>query len=271
MLASMNIEHELGQRTFEPRQTLLEHDEAGARQLGRDREIHLSERFAQVEMLLGLEAVVALGTEAVPLDISTLVVAVGHIVGRQVGKLGKPFLQAGFRLLGCRFERRDAVLQLGDLGHQLVGARVVLLGFGLADLLGGGVAARLRLLQLGNGATAALVAAQKRLDQRVAFRRRHAAPLEPTGELVGIVTNPFDVVHGAGASIVSGRSDPAIRRCPEIRARRIEAPYYTNALKKPAAERIIPPDWPGYWRGRTPSSPSSPPSAPTRSSPRTAA
>src|SRR5262249_3641389 len=113
-----------------------------------------------------------------------------------------------------RFQRRDRRLQLGHLGHQLVGERVVFLGLGLANLLRGGVAARLRLLEPGDGATAALVDAQKRPDQRVIFRRRHTAPPEPTGELLPILATPFDVMHGAGASRSSWPNRPP--GCPQM-------------------------------------------------------
>ena len=50
-------------------------------------EIHLAERFAELEMLLRRERVVALRAEAMMLDIVVRVLAVRHIVERQVGNL----------------------------------------------------------------------------------------------------------------------------------------------------------------------------------------
>ena len=90
-----------------PREPALQHDEARAGQLRRGLEIHLAERLAQFEMLLRREVIVALGAEMMMLDIAVLVVAVRHLVERQVRNCGErvvEFLRAAFSL---RFELRN--------------------------------------------------------------------------------------------------------------------------------------------------------------------
>ena len=85
----MHIEHELAERAFEPRQAFFEHNKTRAGQFCRGLEIHLAERFAEIEMLFRLERVVAPGPEMMMLDIVVLVLAVGHVVERQIGNFGK--------------------------------------------------------------------------------------------------------------------------------------------------------------------------------------
>jgi hypothetical protein len=51
----MQIEHELPECAFKPRQAFLQDDKSRAGQFGRTLEIHLAKRFAQIKMLFGLE------------------------------------------------------------------------------------------------------------------------------------------------------------------------------------------------------------------------
>ena len=74
-------------RPLEPRQSIFQHNEPRAGKLRRRLEIHLAERFAEIEMLLGREPVRALGAELVVLDIVVRIRAVRHIVGRQIRNL----------------------------------------------------------------------------------------------------------------------------------------------------------------------------------------
>ena len=52
VLARMQVEHELSERAFESRKTFLQNHKTRTGKLRRGLEIHLSERFAQFEMLL---------------------------------------------------------------------------------------------------------------------------------------------------------------------------------------------------------------------------
>ena len=85
----MHVEHELPECAFEPGKALLEHHKARAGKLSRRLEIHLSERFAQFEMLLGREGVIALGAKAMILDIFVRILANRDVIKRQVWDLNK--------------------------------------------------------------------------------------------------------------------------------------------------------------------------------------
>ncbi len=113
-------------------------------------EIHHAERFAQFEMLLGLERVVALLADRVTLDIAVLVRAVRHVVRRHVGDLRQLLVELVGELLLLGLQRRQRGLELGDFGHQRFGALLVLGLLRLADFLGRRVAPRLRLLEFGD-------------------------------------------------------------------------------------------------------------------------
>ena len=109
------------------------------------------------------------------------------------------FVELGGGLLLLRVHRGHAVLEVSDLGHQRAGAAFVLRLLRLADLLRGGVAARLRLLEFRDRGAAALV-------ERDQVRRlgRETAPCEAAIEGVGVVANPPDVVHDDVFSPVTG-------------------------------------------------------------------
>ncbi len=87
MRPSVQIEHELAKCTLHACQAFLQDDEARARQLCSEFEIHLAERFAQFEMLFGREGVVALLAVRVMLDVATGIGAIRHIVEWYIGNL----------------------------------------------------------------------------------------------------------------------------------------------------------------------------------------
>ena len=72
---------------------LFKHHEARAGQFRGGLEIHLPERLAELEVLLGREGVVALGAEVMMLDIGGLVRTIGHFVARQVRYFGEFYAQ----------------------------------------------------------------------------------------------------------------------------------------------------------------------------------
>ena len=102
LLACMHIEHELAERALEPRQTLLQYDKARAGQFRSELEIHLAERFAEFEMLLGLECIVALFAEHMMLDVAARVGAVRHVVERRVRDLRKLLVELGGQSFSAR-------------------------------------------------------------------------------------------------------------------------------------------------------------------------
>ena len=101
---------------FKPKQH-FELGEARAGQLRRQLEIHHAERFAQFEMLLGLERIGALLAVRVTLDIAARVEPDRHVVGRQIGDLRQFLVELFAELLLLGFQRRQRHLQRGDFGH----------------------------------------------------------------------------------------------------------------------------------------------------------
>ena len=89
-----------------------------------------------------------------------------------------------------------------DLGHQLLRPRLVLLGLGLADLLGEGVAALQGGLQGGDRRLAPVVEGDQVRGQRL-----HAPVPQALVEGRGVLADEADVVHGTGPCF-------AARPCP---------------------------------------------------------
>ena len=79
MLARVQVDHELAERPFQPRQRAAQHDEARAGHLRRGGEIHHAERLAQLEMLLRLEAEIARLAMLLQHDVGGFVRAVRHV------------------------------------------------------------------------------------------------------------------------------------------------------------------------------------------------
>src|SRR5690348_7326430 len=121
MLAGMYVEHELTERSFETRQTLLKHDETSAGQFCGQLEIHHPKRFAQLEMLPGIERIIALFAEDVMHDIATCVGAIRNIIERRVRNLRQLFVEFSTKSPLLVFERRQQSLEFGNFGHQRVG------------------------------------------------------------------------------------------------------------------------------------------------------
>jgi hypothetical protein len=84
-------------------------------------------------MRLWREPVIMRRAEMMPHHIAVLVDAGGHFVKRQVRNRGQFFGKLCIRRLRGQFELRHRGLELGYLGHQGRGARVVLGLLGIAD------------------------------------------------------------------------------------------------------------------------------------------
>ena len=190
MLARVEIEHELTDRAFQPRQSLLQHHEARARQFRGGLEIHVAERATEIIMRLRREGVVADLAVDVTLHIAMLVCAFGHVVERQVRNRCQLFGQHLVRRLRGKLELRHRGLELGDFRHELGGARVVLGFLGLADFLRSRIAPRLGLLRRQDRRAAFFVDRQQRSRQW-----RQPAALQSGVERLGVVADRFDVMH----------------------------------------------------------------------------
>ena len=140
------VEHELLERPLKPRQRTLQHDETGARHFRRGVEIHEAKRLADLEMLLGLEAIRERrrATVLTKLDIVVLVLAVRRVVGREVGDRRQLRFQRPRRRPLRRFQFRHCRLQARNLRAIVVGRDTILARHRHADLLRNGVAPLLR-------------------------------------------------------------------------------------------------------------------------------
>ncbi len=206
MLRRVQVEHELAERALHARELALQHHEARAGQFCRRLEIHEAHGLAQLVVLLGEIGPLRLAPFAL-LAVGLLVGPDGHVVERQVGDFGERLLQRLARLLLRRLRLGHGVLQRRDLGHQRLGARLVLLRLGLADLLGGGVAAGLHVLQRGDGGAARLVEPMSRAAAGSAPRfvsaRSSASGLSRIQRMSSMSNVPFGPVErdGSGAAM----------------------------------------------------------------------
>src|SRR6266567_4716894 len=152
-------------------------------------------------MLLRLESIVALGAEAMMLDVVLGIRAVRNVVERQVRNFRQRGLKLSDRLPLLFLPCLDRRLQPGDLRDERGRARLVLLGLGLADLFGGGVAPGQRAFELGDRGAAPFIERNER-----AGRRGMAATGKPAVEFFRMLANPLDVVHGQAPR------EPLVRR-----------------------------------------------------------
>jgi hypothetical protein len=103
-------------------------------------------RLSQVGVILGRSDGARLAPAA-DLDVVGLVVALGHVGGRQVGQRGQEATQGLARFALDLALLVQGLLQPLDLGHQPLGLGLVLLGLGLADQLGASLRLAWALLQ----------------------------------------------------------------------------------------------------------------------------
>ena len=146
--AGLQVEHELRQRPFQPRQLPLHDHETRAGDLCRSFEIHQPQPFADVEMLARL-VIQSRGwlSPAPHFDVAGLVLAVRHVIERNVGNDGQCRLKRLVELALDCLARGNEVLDRAHLGFKLLGAGLVARLHRLADFLRGGIAPGLRILQ----------------------------------------------------------------------------------------------------------------------------
>jgi hypothetical protein len=186
----VQVEHELAERALEPRQLALQDREARTGNAGRTLEIHQPERFADFKVLARLVVPGGLLANHALDDVAGLVGTDGYIVQRDVRNAREGVVELGLDFAAVLFERRHGVLQVGNLGLQLIGELGILLRHGRADILRGRIAARLHVLQRLKVRTAAFVERDQRCRQRL------RAPLRQGGvQHLGILTDPFDIKH----------------------------------------------------------------------------
>ena len=234
MLGGVQVEHELAERTLEPREVAGQHGEARAGELRGALEIHHAERFANLEMLLrGIGA--ARLADAAELDIVLFVGADRNVIQRDVGKHGQRVVQRAVELALARLAILDELLDGADLGLQFLGTRRVAGAHRIADLLRGGVAALLLLLQLGQMGAARLVTGDDLLDGPRRIALVPTALLERGFERLRVVANPSDVEHGGGISLGSVRAGKRRGRKPQRGPTQAARRGYYPAASAPAS------------------------------------
>ncbi len=148
------VQHELAERAFEPGEVAFQHHETRARHARGRLEVHHAEGGAEIDVVLG-RGVEPPGRDrravgpARSLDVAGLVHAGRDVVGRQVGQPRQDVLEPGAGAALGLILGVDLAFKSLDLGHQDPGKRLVLLGLGLADLLGELVTPGLRRLEGG--------------------------------------------------------------------------------------------------------------------------
>ena len=152
MLASVQIEHEVGQRPLQPRTQVPIHCEARAREFSCAFEIKYAEFLSQFPVRLGDEIEFRRCSPAPHLDVIFGRLADGHALVRQIGDAGENVLQTGLELFCCLLELLDLLPQF--LRFRDLGGGVLAAFFQFRDLLRGTIALRLHGFGFGNGVAA---------------------------------------------------------------------------------------------------------------------
>ena len=155
--------------------------EARARKFSRSLEIHLTECFAELEMLFRLESIFPLRAEAMMLDVALLVLAVGHFVERQIGDLRQCVVER----LGGSFSSTSSAGMV-SLNAATSASITLLVLFRpcllrLADVFRGGIAAGLGGFERENGGAALLVDLDECAASGRAVPRRASARSKASG------------------------------------------------------------------------------------------
>jgi hypothetical protein len=178
--------------------------EAGAGELDAAVEINHAQLGAKVPVSLGLEVELARGAPAAHLGVVGVVLAVRHVLVRDVGDGGNEVEELLLNVRALLAELGDALLVGGDL--RLGGLGLVLLAVlhEKADLLGHGVAVGLELLDLGDDGAALLV----ELEELLAVPVRVLAGLAGLVHDVGVLADELDVEHVLSLLLRCDGSDP---------------------------------------------------------------
>ncbi|CRD57893.1 hypothetical protein BN126330174 [Stenotrophomonas thermophila] len=190
VLAGMQVDHELGQRTVQARDRAAQHGEARTGQLGRGLAVQPAIAGAQFDVVEHLEVELARGTPARLLDVVALIGTGRHVISRQVRDAHRD----RFDLLAQFVQRHFRGLQLvgegSNLGHD--GRNVLALGLGLADGLGTAVAQALQFL--GPHLDALAISLQGLQGRHVELEA--AAGAQAFGEVGGLVAEQGWIKHG---------------------------------------------------------------------------
>ena len=190
LLAGLEIQHELRQRTMQAGYPSAQEGESRAGHLRAGFEIQ-PQRGADIGMLLRIEIESGLLAPGRNLDIAAFVFTGRHVGGRNVGQGGQQRVEfladAPFLFL----QRGHGGLEFRHLGLERFGGLGVALAHRLADGLRRLVTARLRLLHARGQRAAFLVQFEDACRSGFRSAQRQAAV-----ETIGLVTDNSQIVHG---------------------------------------------------------------------------
>ena len=163
MFGGVQVEHELAERAFQPRDLAGQHREARSREFCGALEIHLTESFADLEMLLRPIPFVALANPT-DLDIVVLIGSERHVIERYVGEDRQHVPEGSVQIALTRLAFLDEGLYVGHLGLQRFGLGRVAGAHRVADLLRGGIATFLLFLKFRQMQSSGLVGGNDPVD-----------------------------------------------------------------------------------------------------------
>jgi hypothetical protein len=192
----VQVQHELAKRALKTCKRTGQNSKSRAGKLCGALEIHIAERFADLEMLLRRVVPTRLFADNAGDDVIVLVLANGNVVERNVRDTREGVVERGgqlpFLFLGGGKRRLD----LGDLGLEPVSKLGVLLRQRDADFLRRRVATGLHFLHLLDDGTAPLVEFDEALRQRLGATLRKRCI-----QSMGVLTNPSDIKHRRSRSV----------------------------------------------------------------------
>ena len=194
VLGRVQIQQELDQRPFQPRAPVRVEQEAAAGKLRPPREVHELERLAQLDVRLGIEGELGLGTPVLYFGIVGAGFAQRHAGVRGVRQADEDGVACGLGVHGGLVERGYLVAERARLG--LLGFRLgqLLLAHQGPDLLGDLVAQGLQILDLLERRAPLLVELEHLVNPGVVPA---VAGGEPLFHQFRLLPNPFDVNHAA--------------------------------------------------------------------------
>ncbi len=194
VMLRVRVDHELSQRTMQPRNLAAQHREARARELRAGLEVE-PERRADIDVILHLEFELARRAPAAHFHVFGFVLAHRHAFVRQVRHAEQQVRQTLLDIVEPGRRRLHLVADTTHFSHHRRG--VLALAFQRADLFRQTVAARLHLFGTGLGVAA------------FRFERgegRHVEGIAAVGEALGDAVEVFaqqlDVEHGMGRVFV---------------------------------------------------------------------
>ena len=125
MLARLQFQHELAERSLKGGKLVPQHHEPRSRQLGGSGEVHAQPR-SYIVVWPRVEGKIALLSPTPQLDIAVLIRAIRDVVRQQIGKARHGTVETGLKLAQALLTLFHPLLQGRHLGQQLRRRRLAL-------------------------------------------------------------------------------------------------------------------------------------------------